>query len=272
MESLETQTARNTASADPSQNILEIDNFSKSFGKFKAVDSLSMTIRAGEAVAFIGQNGAGKSTTMRCIAGLSCIDSGAMRICGNDVATAPLPARSQLGYVPQDLALYRFLTGREYLTLIGKIRAIPAGDLEKQIRNLLAVCGLEQAENQLIREYSGGMARKVAMAGAFIGNPKLVVLDESFVGLDPESTYQLGAYLKDYCRNGGAILISSHILDMLHALCTRFFILHHGKCIADILKTDLDAILSNDPQTPNITAYYLKQTGQDALLHAASQI
>ena len=246
-------------------SILKIEHLKKSFGKFMAVNDLSMVIEPGEAVGFIGQNGAGKSTTMRSIAGLSKIDSGKITILDKDIAEDPVGARQHLGYVPQDLALYRHLTGEEFLSLVGKIRGMEEGAITEQIDQLLTLCDLNGARNKLIREYSGGMARKVAMAGAFIGKPELVVLDESFVGLDPESTYKLVTYLKQYIADGRAILISSHILEMLHQLCTRFFILHHGQCVADYSLSEVEEIC-HDPATPNLTALYLMKTGQGSLI------
>ena len=247
------------------QPTLEIKNLTKKFGTLTAVDHLNMQIFPGDAVAFIGQNGAGKSTTMRMIAGLSQPNEGSVQIAGTDMHTQPLEARKHLGYVPQDMAVFRYMTGLEYLTLIAGIREIEPQQATKQIDELIELCDLKQAQNRLIREYSGGMARKIAMAGALIGNPELIVLDESFVGLDPESTFKLGEYLKNYTKNGGALLISSHVLDMLYHLCSRFFILHHGKSVSDIDKATLSSCLES-PETPSITAYYLKMTDQAALI------
>ncbi len=245
--------------------VLDIQHLTKSFGKLKAVDDLCLTIEPGQAVAFIGQNGAGKSTTMRSIAGLSQMDSGEITISGFNVTRNPVEARMHLGYVPQELALYRYLTGEEFLSLAAKIRGLDKETAAGQIDELLELCDLKKAANRLIREYSGGMARKIAMAGAFIGTPDLVVLDESFVGLDPESTWKIGRYLKKYVAQGRSILISSHILDMLHNLCSRFFILHHGKCVADYSLADVNEICA-DPSTPNLTALYLRKTDQAELI------
>lgn len=245
--------------------VLEIQHLTKSFGKLKAVDDLSMTIKPGEAVAFIGQNGAGKSTTMRSIAGLSSPDSGTILISGRNIEEEPVEARRHLGYVPQDLALYRYMTGEEFLSLTGQIRGMSEEELKVQTDELLTLCDLKDARNRMIREYSGGMARKIAMAGALIGSPELVVLDESFVGLDPESTYKLGRYLKRYISDRRSILISSHILEMLYEMCTRFFILHHGKCAADYSREELEELFKN-PKTPDLTALYLEKTGQSDLM------
>ncbi len=247
------------------QPTLEINNLTKRFGSLTAVDHLDMQIFPGDSVAFIGQNGAGKSTTMRTIAGMSRPDEGTIRISGIDIASQPLQARRHLGYVPQDLALFRYMTGLEYLTLIAKIREIEPDKISGAVDELLELCDLTQAKNRLIREYSGGMARKIAMAGALIGKPELIVLDEAFVGLDPESTFKLGEYLKGYTNNGGSLLISSHVLDMLLNLCSRFFILHHGKCVSNIDKPTLVSQFEL-PETPNITAYYLKMTDQSSLI------
>lgn len=244
--------------------ILEIQNLTKSFGKLKAVDDLCMTIQAGECVAFMGQNGAGKSTTMRSIAGLSKIDSGSIRIAGHNIVESPVEARRHLGFVPQDLALYQYLTAEEFLSLVGRIRGLSNDELANTIDELLGLCDLKEARNRMIREYSGGMARKIAMAGAFVGRPELVVLDESFVGLDPESTWQISEYLKQYVSKGGAVLISSHILDMLHQMCSRFFILHHGKCVADCSRAEIDEMCKT-AETPNLTAIYLQKTGRSPL-------
>ena len=257
-------------SSDKVIDVLSIDKMVKSFGKKRAVDELSMKIGAGEAVAFIGQNGAGKSTTMRAIAGLTKIDSGSVSIMGQDVATNPIEARKHLGYVSQDLALYQYLTGEEFLTLAGRIREVAPDEMASSIEFLLDLCDLKDVRHRMIREYSGGMARKMAMAGALIGNPKLVVLDESFVGLDPESTFKIGNYLRTYVESGRSILMSSHILEMLHGFCTRFFILHHGKCVADVSRSEIDEICQSE-ETPNMTAYYLKMTGQSALIEAFRQ-
>ncbi len=248
-------------------SVLQIDHVTKKYGKKVAVNDLSMTIEPGEAVAFIGPNGAGKSTTMRAISGLLHLDAGCIKIAGHDVDQEPVEAKKHLGFVPQDIEIYPHLTGEEFLMFMAKIRELKTDEAEAQIETLLELCDLAKARYQLIREYSGGMARKVAMAAALIGSPELIVLDESFVGLDPESTYKLSEYLKQYTSKGGALLISSHILEMLQGLCSRFFILHQGHGVADYTR---DALLEaiQRPETPNITALYLYHTDQKHLIEA----
>ncbi|MCL2325316.1 MAG: ABC transporter ATP-binding protein [Proteobacteria bacterium] len=250
--------------------VLDVQQITKKYGEFTAVDGLSMQIAPGESVAFIGPNGAGKSTTMRAIAGMTRLDAGSIRIMGNDVSQAPVEARRHLGFVPQDIALYQHLTGEELLTFVAKIRGLDTQTSQTAIDELLEICDLGQARRRLIREYSGGMARKVAMAAALVARPELVVLDESFVGLDPESTFRLSQYLKRYTQAGGALLLSSHILDMLEPLCTRFFILHKGQCVGDFSRNDL----KNMPATPEmskLTALYLRSTEQTELMDAFAQ-
>ncbi len=239
-----------------------MDGLQKSYAKLKAVDGLSMRIEAGESVAFIGPNGAGKSTSMRCIAGLCVPDAGSVKIAGYDIQKEPVRARAALGYVAQDIELYRYLTGLELLNFIAQVRGMEQELAQARIAELLTLCGLEQAKNRLIREYSGGMARKMAMAAALLPPTSLVVLDESFVGLDPESSYRFRQYLKRYTEDGGAILISSHILEMLESLCNRFYFLHHGQCVGDFSLEQLHEKLA-DAAHPNITALYLHLTGQD---------
>lgn len=247
--------------------ILEVKSITKSYGKKTAVSDLSLSIDKGEAVAFIGPNGAGKSTTMRAISGLLQTDAGSISIMGCDVARDPVQARRHLGFVPQDIEVYPHLSGEEFLTFVARVRNLDPEKAAAQIESLLELSDLTRARHQLIREYSGGMARKIAMAAAFIGDPELVVLDESFVGLDPESTFKISRYIKQYTARGGAVLISSHILEMLQNLCTRFFILHHGKCVADYSKDALLEALKN-PQTPDITSLYLFHTDQQDLIEA----
>lgn len=247
--------------------ILEIKNITKSYGKKTAVSDLSLTIDKGEAVALIGPNGAGKSTTMRAISGLLQPDAGTVSIMGCNVFLDPVSARRHLGFVPQEIEVYPHLSGEEFLTFVARVRDLEPQTASAQIEALLELSDLKKARHQLIREYSGGMARKIAMAAAFLGSPELVVLDESFVGLDPESTFKLARYIKNYTEQGGAVLISSHILDMLQNLCTRFVILHHGRCVADYSKAALLEAFYN-PLTPDITSLYLFHTDQQDLIEA----
>lgn len=246
---------------------LELEDVRKAYAKLVAVDGLSFRVEPGEFVGFIGPNGAGKSSTMRMISGILTPTSGHVRVKGHDVASAPVEVRKQVGYVPQDLELYRYLTGEELLRFVAEVRGVDPETTEARIVELLELTELDTARGRLIREYSGGMARKIAIASALIARPPLLLLDESFVGLDPESTYRLRAYLVRYAEEGGAILLSSHILDMLERMCSRIVIIHQGKLVGDLSHDELLQAFADGPHT-DLTQLYLTRTGQEELIGA----
>ncbi len=221
-------------------SVLKIDSLTKKFRSLTAVDDVSISVEPGEFVGLIGPNGAGKSTTMNCVGGTIAPDEGKVEIDGVDVLTNPVAARRNLGFVPQELELYGYLTGEEYLRFVGEIRDVPAAELGETIDELLALMELDKARNRVVKEYSGGMARKIAICGALIGAPKLLLLDESFVGLDPESTHRIRRRLQAHCDNGGAIILSSHILDMLQNICTRFVMLVDGGLALDMTHAEFE--------------------------------
>ncbi len=241
--------------------ILQVENLTKRYRRLVAVDDISFSIEPGEFVALIGPNGAGKSTTMGCIAGTVAADEGALHIAGADVTKNPVGARRNLGFVPQHLTLLDFLTGLEYLQFVADLRDVTASERDEQIEELLAISELEDARHVILREYSGGMLRKLALSSVLVGPPKLLVLDESFVGLDPESTYRIRKRLESHCAAGGAILLSSHILDMLEPLCHRFLILVDGKLAADVSAPELERMRKSD-EVENLTDLYLETTGK----------
>ncbi len=232
--------------------ILDIKDLSKSYRRVQAVKDLHLTVSAGEFVALIGPNGAGKSTTMGTIAGTVAPDEGSVQIAGHSVSDAPLEARRRLGFVPQHLTLLDYLTGLEYLHFVADLRHLDEDDRDHQVDELLGLTELDDARHTVLREYSGGMLRKLALASALLGAPPLLVLDESFVGLDPESTHRLRKRLRRHCDDGGAIVLSSHILDMLQGLCDRFVILSEGALVEDIAADAVD----------DLTDRYLQVTGK----------
>lgn len=246
---------------------LEIVSLTKKYRRLVAVNDVSLRVEPGEFVGFIGPNGAGKSSTMGCVAGIIAPDEGTVTIQGVDVEKNPVSARMRLGFVPQHLTLLDYLTGLEYLHFICDLREIEESKREEEIEDLLAITELQDARHTIVREYSGGMIRKLALAAALLGDPALLVLDESFVGLDPESTYRLRKRLEQHCAQGGAILLSSHILDMLENLCDRFVILNEGQIVRDITGDEL-AALRERGEIENLTELYLEVTGKADTLDA----
>ena len=212
---------------------LEVEGLHKRYRKLVALESLDLRIAPGEFVGLIGPNGAGKSTTMGCIAGVINPDAGRVRVGGVEILQDPLQARQRLSFVPQEPELHGWLTGQEYLDFVAEVRELVPERSSPAIEELLAMAELTGARHRLVKEYSGGMARKLAIAAALLGGPDLLLLDESFVGLDPESTYRLREHLQGYCAGGGAIILSSHILEMLERICTRIVMLHDGKLVLD---------------------------------------
>ena len=241
--------------------VLEIEQLHKKYRRLVAVDGVDLRLEPGDFVGFIGPNGAGKSTTMNSVAGTIAPDSGAIRVCGVDAITDPVGARQHMGFVPQHLHLYNYLTGEEYLRFVGDIRGLDAARQTKEIEELLELCELTDARHRIVNEYSGGMSRKLAICAALLGAPKLLLLDESFVGLDPESTHRIRKKLKEHCNNGGAILLSSHVLDMLERICSRIVMLVEGSVRIDRpmdeVRTELEAGPHHD-----LTSLYLHTAGK----------
>ncbi len=246
-------------------SVLHIDQLTKSYRRLVAVDDLSLTIEAGEFVGLIGPNGAGKSTTMGCIAGTVAADEGEVCIDGVEVTGEPVDARRRLGFVPQHLTLLDYLTGLEYLQFVADLRELDEDRKAGDIDELMAITELDDHRDTIIKEYSGGMIRKLALAAALVGSPRLLVLDESFVGLDPESTHRLRTRLEEHCDDGGAILLSSHILDMLEPLCDRFIFLNEGKLVRDLASAEFDE-MKDGGEVKNLTDLYLEITGKKKTL------
>jgi ABC-2 type transport system ATP-binding protein len=242
-------------------NVLTIEQLTKRYRRLTAVDNVSLSVDAGEFVGLIGPNGAGKSTTMNCVGGTIVPDEGKVSIAGVDVLQQPVVARRHLGFVPQELELYGYLTGEEYLRFIGEVRDVPGDELDAAIEELLALMELEKARHRVVKEYSGGMARKIAICGALIGAPKLLLLDESFVGLDPESTHRIRRRLQAHCDAGGAIILSSHILDMLQNICTRFVMLVDGGLALDVTRAEFESGLAGS-EYGSLLELYLEKAGK----------
>ena len=211
--------------------MLEIKNLTKRYGEstVKAVDDLSISLKAGEIYGFLGPNGAGKSTTIKSLVGIYPFQQGDILIDGVSIKTAPLEAKMKIGYVSDNHAVFERLTGREYVThMINLYRANPA-DAAERVARLLDVFKLRDAFDRPIKSYSHGMKQKISVIGALVHNPKLWVLDEPLTGLDPQSSYQLKKVMKQHAAEGNTVFFSSHILDVVENLCDRCCIINKGR-------------------------------------------
>ena len=213
--------------------ILEIKNYSKSYGEGKkAADNVNLTVMAGDIYGFIGHNGAGKSTTIRAIVGVLDFTEGEILIDGHSVKTEPMECKRITAYIPDNPDLYENLTGIQYLNFIADVFEIGANEREERIRKYADVFEITESLGDLIGSYSHGMKQKLAIISALIHEPKLMVLDEPFVGLDPKAAFILKGMMHDICEKGAAIFFSTHVLDVAEKLCNKVAIIKKGKIIA----------------------------------------
>lgn len=213
--------------------MLEIKNFSKSYSiSKKAVDQLNLTIESGDIYGFIGHNGAGKSTTIRSIVGILDFEEGDILISGHSIRREPLMCKQMTAYIPDNPDLYEHLTGIGYLNFISDIFQVSAGDRKERILRYGEQLELSGALGDSISSYSHGMKQKLAIISALVHEPRLLVLDEPFVGLDPKASLTLKNIMKDMCKKGSAIFFSTHVLDVAEKLCNKIAIIGSGKLIA----------------------------------------
>ncbi len=212
--------------------MLKIINYSKTYsnGK-KAVDDLSLEVKPGDLFAFIGHNGAGKSTTIKSVVGILPFEKGDIYIDGISIKENPIECKKQIGYIPDNPDLYDSLTGIQYLNFIGDIFKVSKEVRQEIINKYAKMFELENELNNYISSYSHGMKQKIALISAFIHTPKLLILDEPFVGLDPKATFLVKNVMKEFCNNGGAIFFSTHILEVAQKLCNKIAIIKQGKLI-----------------------------------------
>lgn len=211
-------------------SLLEVRNFGKTYENGKqAVDTISFKIEAGDIFAFIGHNGAGKSTTIKSIVGILDFDQGDIYIDGYSIKTDDLTCKSMLAYIPDNPDLYEYLTGIQYLNFIADIFNLSSEHREKYIRKYADEFEITNDLGELISSYSHGMKQKLAIIGAMIHQPKLLVLDEPFVGLDPKASITLKAMMKEICLQGGAVFFSTHVLEVAQKLCNKMAMIHQGK-------------------------------------------
>ena len=216
-----------------SKPMLEIKNFTKSYGGTKkAADGGTLTINSGDICGFIGHNGAGKSTTIRAAVGVLDFTEGEILIDGHSVKKEPVKCKQITAYIPDNPDIYENLTGIEYLNFISDVFGIKGKLREERIRKYADIFGITDSLGDLIRSYSHGMRQKIAIISALIHEPKLLVLDEPFVGLDPKATFTLKEIMRDMCSKGSAVFFSTHVLDVAEKLCNRVVIIKEGRIIA----------------------------------------
>ena len=211
--------------------MLRIEHLTKTFGEKKAVDDLSLHIAPGEIYGFIGHNGAGKTTTLKAVAGILRFDSGEIRIDGCSVAEQPLECKRRLAYIPDNPDLYDYMTGIQYLNFIADIFGVSAADRQASIRDLAQRFALTADLAQPIAAYSHGMKQKLAIISAWLHQPKLIIMDEPFVGLDPKAAHLLKGMMREHCDAGGAIFFSTHVLEVAEKLCDKVAIIKAGALI-----------------------------------------
>lgn len=211
--------------------MLEIKNLTKKYGEKVAVDDLSLTVQTGQICAFIGHNGAGKTTTLKAIAGILNFEQGEIKIDGIDVKKNPMEAKRILAYLPDNPDLYEYLTGIEYLNFIANIFKMSESDRKQKIEQYAKRIGIFDALQSQISSYSHGMKQKLALVSALIHSPRLLLLDEPFVGLDPISSHEMKLIMQEMAQNGATIFYSTHVLDVAEKICNQVAIIKQGKLV-----------------------------------------
>ncbi len=211
--------------------MLNIEHLTKTYGEKKAVDDLSLHIPPGEIYGFIGHNGAGKTTTLKSAVGILQFDAGTITVCGKSLRDDPLGCKRALAYIPDNPDLYEFMSGIKYLNFIADVFGVPAAERQERIRKYAALFELTDDLAQPISAYSHGMKQKLAVISAWLHDPKLIMMDEPFVGLDPKAAHLLKEMMREHCDRGGAIFFSTHVLEVAEKLCDKVAIIKQGRLI-----------------------------------------
>ncbi len=237
--------------------MLKVKNLKKIYPKSDrvAVDDISFELRPGEIFGFLGQNGAGKSTTIKCLTGILPFDSGTIEVCGYDIVKEPIKAKMNMGYVPDNHSVYEKLTGREYVNYVADLYKVPADLRRERLQKYCKLFRLEFAIDKQIKSYSHGMKQKICIIAALIHEPKLWVLDEPMMGLDPQSTAEIIAHMREHCAKGNTVFFSSHNLDLVKKLCHRVAIVNEGHLI------DLFDLAGNEENKANLEERFFRITG-----------
>ena len=211
--------------------MLKIEHLTKTYGEKKAVDDLTLHIAPGEIYGFIGHNGAGKTTTLKSVVGILHFDEGEILINGNSIRTAPLDCKRDIAYIPDNPDLYDYMSGIKYLNFIADIFGVSAADRKERIRKYSELFELTADLAQPIAAYSHGMKQKLAIIAAWLHSPKLIIMDEPFVGLDPKASHLLKGMMREVCDEGGAIFFSTHVLEVAEKLCDKVAIIKGGRLV-----------------------------------------
>src|SRR3990167_989198 len=222
--------------------MIQVEHLSKRFGDKTAVDDISFRVHEGEILGFLGPNGAGKSTTMRILAGFLPATSGTARVAGYDVFTDSLNVRKQIGYLPENVPLYLDMRVNEYLTFRAQLKGVPKKDRRASIQEALEKCGVVEVQNQIVGTLSKGYRQRVGLADTMVHNPKILILDEPTIGLDPNQIRQVRSLIKELGKKH-TILLSTHILPEVEMICGRVIIINKGKIVAMDTPSNLESQL-----------------------------
>lgn len=210
--------------------ILSIQHLTKTYaGGFVAVDNVSLSVEAGDIFGFIGHNGAGKTTTLKSVVGALHFDQGQILVGGHDISQEPLICKQSMAYLPDNPDLYEYLTGYQYINFVADIFEVPTALRQERVQSFSQRLTLTDQLGNLISTYSHGMKQKLALIAAFVHQPKLLIMDEPFVGLDPEATYHVKQMLHELCEAGSAVFFSTHVLEVAENLCNKIALIDHGQ-------------------------------------------
>lgn len=211
--------------------MLRIDNLTKRYGEKVAVNNLSLHIAPGEIYSFIGHNGAGKTSTLKCIVGIQSFDEGEIYINSSSIKTNPIECKSQIAYIPDNPDIYDFMTGMQYLNFVADIFKVSEDERRTLIKKYADMLEIADNLGEAISTYSHGMKQKLVIISALLHSPKLIIMDEPFVGLDPKATHLLKEIMREICNNDGAIFFSTHVLEVAEKLCDRVAIIKNGNLV-----------------------------------------
>lgn len=225
--------------------MIEVRNITKKYGSFTAVDDISFKVKDGEIVGLLGPNGAGKSTTMNTITGFIEQTDGEVIVNGYDTVKKSKKAKSQIGYMPEGVPLYTDLTVKEFITFMAELRKLKRNDKKEKVQKIMEQTGLKEMQNKLIKNLSRGQKQRVSLAGALIGDPEVLILDEPTVGLDPKQITEIRSLIKNLGKNH-TVILSSHILSEVSQICDKVIIINKGKIVAEDTPENLEKRVSEN--------------------------